>query len=187
VINVEKCTFAVPKVDFLGHRVFASSSPPPKPGGCHPEVSAAVQCEAAARLPRSFQLLQAVRTSCSEDSLAPHQLHRGQPQGNSSNRVFSTNGRCSRCRQDPSGSSSIVSTPTIRLGAGVNGGCFCQPCWCSTAAVVFFIGGVAAAHFFSKKLEPAQIRYSAFDRELFPYVSSIRHSCYMLKGSPFPI
>jgi hypothetical protein len=34
---------------------------------------------------------------------------------------------------------------------------------------------------------PAQIRYSAFDRELFAYVSSIRHFRYMLEGCPFTI
>ncbi len=35
---------------------------------------------------------------------------------------------------------------------------------------------------FPKKLEPAQIRYSAFDRELFACVSGIRHFRYMLEG-----
>jgi hypothetical protein len=36
--------------------------------------------------------------------------------------------------------------------------------------------------FFSTKLEPVQMRYSAFDRELFACVSCIRHFCYMLEG-----
>jgi hypothetical protein len=39
--------------------------------------------------------------------------------------------------------------------------------------------------FFSKKLEPAQTRYSAFDRELIVCVSGIRHFRYMLEGHPF--
>jgi hypothetical protein len=38
--------------------------------------------------------------------------------------------------------------------------------------------------FFSKKLEPAQIRYSAFDRELF---ACIHHFRYMLEGRHFTI
>jgi hypothetical protein len=38
--------------------------------------------------------------------------------------------------------------------------------------------------FFSKKLEPAQMRYSAFDRELF---TGICHFRYMLVGRPFTI
>ncbi len=41
--------------------------------------------------------------------------------------------------------------------------------------------------FFSKKLEPAQMRYSAFDRELFACVAGICHFCYMLDGRPFTI
>ncbi len=41
--------------------------------------------------------------------------------------------------------------------------------------------------FFSKKLEPAQMRYSAFDRELFASVAGIRHFRYMLEGCPFTI
>jgi hypothetical protein len=41
--------------------------------------------------------------------------------------------------------------------------------------------------FFSKKLEPAQMRYSAFDRELFACVAGIRHFRYMIEGCPFTI
>ncbi len=41
--------------------------------------------------------------------------------------------------------------------------------------------------FFSKKLEPVQMRYSAFDRELFACVAGIRHFRYMLGGRPFTI
>jgi hypothetical protein len=39
--------------------------------------------------------------------------------------------------------------------------------------------------FFSKKLEPAQTRYSAFDRELWACFSSIRHFRHMLEGRKF--
>jgi hypothetical protein len=41
--------------------------------------------------------------------------------------------------------------------------------------------------FFSKKLEPAQTRYSAFDRELWACVAGIRHFQHMLEGRPFTI
>ncbi len=41
--------------------------------------------------------------------------------------------------------------------------------------------------FFSKKPEQAQMRYSAFDRELFACVAGIRHFRYMLEGCPFTI
>ncbi len=41
--------------------------------------------------------------------------------------------------------------------------------------------------FFSEKLEPAQMRYSAFDWELFACVAGIRHFRYMSEGRPFTI
>ncbi len=41
--------------------------------------------------------------------------------------------------------------------------------------------------FFSKKLDPAQEAYSAFDRELFAVICGIRHFRYMLKGHSFII
>ncbi len=41
--------------------------------------------------------------------------------------------------------------------------------------------------FFSKKLELAQQKYSAFDRELFRVYSGIRHFQHMLEGSTFTV
>jgi transposase InsO family protein len=41
--------------------------------------------------------------------------------------------------------------------------------------------------FFSQKLDGAQVKYSAFDRELLACVSSIRHFRYLLEGRPFII
>jgi hypothetical protein len=41
--------------------------------------------------------------------------------------------------------------------------------------------------FFSKKMEAAQQKYSAFDRELFSCYAGIRHFRYMLDGRRFPI
>jgi hypothetical protein len=41
--------------------------------------------------------------------------------------------------------------------------------------------------FFSKKLEAAQVKYSAFDRELWACFSGIRHFRYMLEGWRFAI
>jgi len=41
--------------------------------------------------------------------------------------------------------------------------------------------------FFSQKLDLAQVKYSAFDRELFACVAAIRHFRYMLEGRTFCI
>ncbi len=46
---------------------------------------------------------------------------------------------------------------------------------------------LAIARFFLLKLEPAQMRYSTFDQELFPCVAGIPHFHYMLEGHPFTI
>lgn len=41
--------------------------------------------------------------------------------------------------------------------------------------------------FFSKKLEPAQVKYSAFDRELFAVFAGIRHFRHQLEGRKFAV
>jgi hypothetical protein len=41
--------------------------------------------------------------------------------------------------------------------------------------------------FFSKKLDTAQMKYSAFDREMFACYAGIRHFRYILEGRPFTI
>jgi cleavage and polyadenylation specificity factor subunit 1 len=41
--------------------------------------------------------------------------------------------------------------------------------------------------FFSKKLDKAQTRWSAFERELFACVEGIRHFRYILEGRVFTI
>jgi hypothetical protein len=41
--------------------------------------------------------------------------------------------------------------------------------------------------FFSKKLEPAQVKYFTFDQELWACVASIRHFRFMLEGRQFTI
>ena len=41
--------------------------------------------------------------------------------------------------------------------------------------------------FFSKKLDAAQVRYSAYDQELLACVQGIRHFCFMLEGRRFTL
>jgi hypothetical protein len=41
--------------------------------------------------------------------------------------------------------------------------------------------------FFSKKLEPGQVGYSAFDRDLLAGCAGVRHFRYKLEGQPFTI
>lgn len=46
---------------------------------------------------------------------------------------------------------------------------------------------MAAPLFFSKKLSPAQQKYSAFDRELLAIYRAIRHFRHMIEGHQFTI
>ena len=41
--------------------------------------------------------------------------------------------------------------------------------------------------FFSKKLSPAEVKYSAFDRELLAVYQAIKHFRHMLEGRPFSV
>ena len=41
--------------------------------------------------------------------------------------------------------------------------------------------------FFSKKLQPAQVKYSAFDRELLAMYLATGHFQYYIEGRPFTI
>ncbi|XP_076058641.1 uncharacterized protein LOC143035659 [Oratosquilla oratoria] len=41
--------------------------------------------------------------------------------------------------------------------------------------------------FFSQRLDPSQMRYSAFDRELLAIFSAVKHFLYFLEGRPFTI
>ena len=47
-------------------------------------------------------------------------------------------------------------------------------------------GSTRALTFFSQKLDAAQQKYSAFDRELLACYLSIRHSRWLLEGRCFP-
>ncbi len=41
--------------------------------------------------------------------------------------------------------------------------------------------------FFSKKLAPAEVKYSTFDRELLAAYATIRHFCFLLEGRQFQL
>jgi hypothetical protein len=71
IINFEKCTFAGLWISWAPECPPAVSPPSPAEWP-QPEVSAAVYGQVAARLSRSFQLLQALCSSSSEDPPAPH-------------------------------------------------------------------------------------------------------------------
>ena len=56
----------------------------------------------------------------------------------------------------------------------------------AVGAVISSSDGAPVA-FFSKKLTPAEVKYSAFDRELLALFLSVKHFRHMLEGRPFTI
>ncbi len=136
--------------------------------------------EAAAGLLRSVQLLQKVRAGGGKDPAAPHRLETGQSQGDGG-------GRMDAAARTALGAAALLAHPQQDQELAV-----------MVDASADHVGAAlqqrrsAAADwqplaFFSKKLEPAQMRDSAFDRELFTCVAGIRHFRYMLEGRPFTI
>ena len=63
----------------------------------------------------------------------------------------------------------------------------------TTDASLSAVGAVLAGSddaplaFFSKKLSPAEVKYSAFDRELLAVYLALKHFRHMLEGRPFTI
>ncbi len=185
VINFEKCTFALPEVDFLGHRVSASGFAP------LPSRVAAIQNYLR---PATVKQLLAF--------LGVFNFYR---------RFVSTAAKILRpltnsTRGSPKATAVVEWTPPMEaafeaartaLGAAA---LLAHPQQDQELAMMVDASadhvGLALQRrrspaadwqplaFFSTKLEPAQMRYSAFDRELFACVSGIRHFRYMLEGRP---
>jgi hypothetical protein len=183
VINFRKCTFALPEVDFLGHRVSASSFTR------LPSRVAAIQ-----KYPRPatvkkllaflgvFNFYQRFVPAAAKILWPLTDFTRGSPKGtaalewtppkeaafDAARTALGAATLLAHLQQDQELAVMVDASPD-HVGAALqqrrSPAADCQP-----------------LAFFSKKLEPVQMRYSAFDRELFACVSCIRHFCYMLEG-----
>ena len=188
VINAEKCLFAVPSLDFLGHHVSAAGITP-LPGRvaalrAHPPPTTVKELQGflgAVNFYRRFLPAAAKVLRPLTDSL------RG---GASPNSPVAWSEAMQLAFQ---GAKDILASATL----------LAHP---RTGAELALVVDASAAHvgaalqqrlsptaawqplgFFSKKLEPAQTRYSAFDRELLACVEGIRHFRWMLEARPFTI
>ena len=188
VINAEKCVWGVESIDFLGHRVSAQGVQP------LPSHVAAVQDFPRPETVKELQaflgmvnfyrrFLPAIAKTLRPltDSL------RGGPKGSSSvlwtpecaEAFASAKAALLRatCLAHPttgSGLNLAVDASSTHVGATLqqqeSGSDTCRP-----------LG------FFSKKLDPAQQKYSAFDRELFAVYAGIRHFRHLLEGRKFTV
>jgi hypothetical protein len=188
VINAEKCVWGVESIDFLGHRVSSSGVQP------LPSHVTAVQ-----DFPRP---------------LTVKDLQAFQGMVNFYRRFLPSIARTLRpltdaLRGGPKGSASVVWTSDCAAAfasaklALLQAMCLAHP---TMGARLSLAVDASATHvgatlqqqevgstacrplgFSSKKLEPAQQKYSAFDRELFAVYSGIRHFRHLLEGRRFVV
>jgi cleavage and polyadenylation specificity factor subunit 1 len=188
VINLEKCTFAVPEVDFLCHRVSASGFAPlpsrvatiqkyPRPATVKQLLAFLGVFNVYRRfVPAAARILPPLTDST-----------RGSPKATVAVEWTSLMVTAFDAARTALGAAALPAHPqqdqelammvdasADHVGAALQQRRSAAEDWQPLA-------------FFSKKLEPAQMRYSAFDLELIACVSGIHHFHYMLEGRPFTI
>jgi transposase InsO family protein len=188
VINKEKCEFAVPEVQFLGHHVTAGGILP------LPEKVVAIQEHPKPGTVKQLQAFLGVVNFYRRFVPAAAKLLR--PLTDS-------------LKGSPKPTAAVEWTAELEKAFASAKSALCQAAllahprqgWELALMVDASADHVGAAlqqretasspwqplAFFSKKLEPAQVRYSAFDRELFACCAGIRHFRYMLEGRLFTI
>jgi transposase InsO family protein len=188
VVNGNKCLFAVPELDFLGHRVSAPGIAP------LPDRVAALQRRQRPSTVKELQgFLGAVNFYCRFVPTAARILRpltdalRGGPKPSSAVEWSSAMERSFVDVKNALARATLLAHP-------------------SPAAEISLATDTSAAHvgtvlqqrstaadpwqplgFFSQKLDPAQTRYSAFDRELLACVLAIRYFRYLLEGRQFAV
>ena len=188
VLNVKKCEFAKPVVEFLGHSISSSGSTP---------LVDKVAAISKYPIPNTIRELQqflgvinfyrkfipaAARLLCPLTNAL-----KGSPSG-SSPLSWST-----EMRDAFSAAKSALSTVTS-LAHPVSAAELALVCDASATHVGAVIQQRRSSSssweplgFFSKKLDKPQLIYSAFDRELFAAFAAIRHFRYQLEGRQFQL
>jgi RNase H-like domain found in reverse transcriptase/Reverse transcriptase (RNA-dependent DNA polymerase)/Integrase zinc binding domain len=188
MINSDKCVFAVPTVDFLGHTVSVNGVKPMSSNTAallqHPLPSNIKQLQAFLGLvnfyrrfiPAAARLLRLLTDA-----------FRGSKQGTS---PVEWTLDC-LAAVDAAKQAVAAATDLAHPVQGAELALFVDASAEHVGAVLQQKIAASTAWqplgFFLKKLEPAQVKYSAFDRELWACVAGIRHFRHMLEGRPFTI
>ena len=185
IINPDKCEFAVPRLEFLGHMISAAGSAP---------LPAKVQAVADFPPPSTvLQMLQFVGLVNFYNRFVPHLNLIMTPlfastAGKKKTELITWSEELSSAfsaTKDALASATLLSHPLPDAPTAV-----------TTDASDLGVGAVLEQKvgnswrplaFFSKKLTPAQTKYSAFDRELLAVHLAIRHFHYFLEGRQFVI
>jgi RNase H-like domain found in reverse transcriptase/Reverse transcriptase (RNA-dependent DNA polymerase) len=188
VINGEKCQFAVKKLDFLGHEVFAAGTRPLQDNVAtllnFPQPQTIKQLQALLGLinfyrrfvPAAAAVLRPL-TDC---------LRGGRGGGK---KVEWTEAMLEAVDKAKAAVAAATHLAHPKVGAELS---------LAVDASADHVGAALQQRptatapwqplgFFSKKLDPAQAKYSAFDRELYACYAGIRHFRYMLEGRKFTI
>jgi hypothetical protein len=188
VINLEKCVFSASSVEFLGHEISASSARP---------LRSHVQANEDFPRPGTFKQLQAFlglvnfyrrlvpQAACILTPLTD--ILCGGHTGNKPVQWSPTLQMAFEEAKQAVAAASVLARPVLgsHLSLAVDASATHVG-----AALQQQVAGSAAWQplgFFSRKLEPAQVRYSAFDRELLTCYLGIRHFRFLLEGRLFTI
>jgi hypothetical protein len=188
VVNAEKCLFAVQEMDFLGHRVSAAGISPlphrvqalrehPQPGTVK-ELQGFLGAVNFYRrfVPAAAKILRPL-TDALRGGAPPSAAILWSPMMQQAFSEVKEALAAATLLSHPAQHAElaiVVDASATHVGAALHQRSSPEAAWQPLA-------------FFSKKLEPAQTRYSAFDRELLACVMGIRHFRYMLEARRFTI
>ena len=183
LINPNKCLFAAPSLNFLGHHIDHHGISPVS------EKVKAVndfpQPQTQRQLRRFIGLINFYHhflPHCAQLMQPLHSLLKGKSQSLTWTEAATTSFQATK---DALAKASLLTYPTPNA-----------PTCLVTDASDTAVGAVLQQHisdtwkpisFFSRKLTPAETRYSTFDRELLAVYLGIKHFRYFLEGRPFHV
>ena len=186
VINPNKCLFGVPTLDFLGHRIDRHGITP------LPDKVQAVrdfpQPQSQRQLRRFIGLVNFYNRFLPHCAELMHPLHALLSKGRTKSQSITWTDSAEaafNATKEALANASILSYPQPDAPT-------CLMADASDTAV----GAVLQQHikdtwhpiaFFSKKMTPAETRYSTFDRELLAVYQAIKHFRHFLEGRPFHV
>ena len=188
VINGEKCEFGARELDFLGHRVSAAGVAPlrkkveaiqthPRPGSLQ-ELQGFLGTVNFYRrfLPAAAKLLRPLTDALRGGKAAKEQIQWTAEMEQAFSATKQALAKAALLAHPTPGAevALMVDASGYHVGAALQQRTSAAAAW-------------QPLGFYSKKLDSAQRRYSAFDRELLACSSGIRHFRHMLDGRPFAV
>ena len=186
VINPNKCLLGAPELDFLGHRINRHGISP------LPEKVQAIrdfpQPQTERQLRRFIGLVNFYHRFLPHGADLMHPLHALLPAGKakSQNLTWTDTAVASfNTTKEALAAASLLSYPQPEA-----------PTCLMTDASDTAVGAVLQQHvngawhpisFFSRRMTPAETRYSTFDRELLAVYLSVKHFRHFLEGRPFQV